>query len=55
MPASHKMLKSREQAANRAAGIGDEQGRLPSRVKAAEVMAKCSFCSTEIRTTKKKY
>ena len=26
---------------------------MPSRVKAVEVMAKCSFCSTEIRTTKK--
>lgn len=41
------------QAANRAAGIGDEQGRLPSRVKAAEVHAKCTICSTEIRVTKK--
>ncbi len=41
------------QAANRAAGIGDEQGRLPSRVKAVEVMAKCTVCSQEIRTTKK--
>ncbi len=38
MPASNKMLRAREQAANRAAGIGDAQGRLPSRVKAAEVM-----------------
>ncbi len=26
---------------------------MPSRVKATEVMAKCSFCSQEIRTTKK--
>ena len=47
------MLKSREQAANRAAGIGDEQGRMPSRVKAVEVMIKCTQCSTEIRATKK--
>ena len=53
MPASHKMLKSRQQAANRAAGIGDEQGRLPSKVKAAEVMARCTICSQEIRMTKK--
>ena len=53
MPASHKMLKSRQQAANRAAGIGDEQGRLPSKVKTAEVMARCTICSQEIRMTKK--
>eukprot|EP01038_Epipyxis_sp_PR26KG_P007636 gene7636-10395_t len=53
MPASGKMLKSRQQAANRAAGIGDEQGRLPSRVKAAEVLAKCTVCSQELRMTKK--
>ena len=53
MPASHKMLKSREQAKNRAAGIGDEQGRLASRVKPAEVMARCTICSLEIRITKK--
>ena len=38
MPASHKMIKSREQKQNRELGIGDEQGRIPSRVKAAEVM-----------------
>eukprot|EP00597_Dinobryon_sp_UTEXLB2267_P000546 CAMPEP_0170062684 /NCGR_PEP_ID=MMETSP0019_2-20121128/3819_1 /TAXON_ID=98059 /ORGANISM="Dinobryon sp., Strain UTEXLB2267" /LENGTH=134 /DNA_ID=CAMNT_0010268895 /DNA_START=49 /DNA_END=453 /DNA_ORIENTATION=+ len=53
MPASGKMLKSREQAANRAAGIGDENGRLPARVKAAEVLARCTICSHEIRMTKK--
>ena len=41
------------QAANRAAGIGDENGRLPARVKAAEVLAKCTVCSHEIRMTKK--
>ena len=52
MPASGKMLKSRQQAANRAAGIGDEQGRLPSRVKAVEVMVKCTNCGQEIRATK---
>lgn len=52
MPASGKMLKSRQQAANRAAGIGDEQGRLPSRVKAAAVMANCTQCMTEIKMTK---
>ena len=53
MPASHKMIKSREQKQNRELGIGDEQGRIPSRVKAAEVMARCTVCSQEIRATKK--
>lgn len=52
MPASGKMLKSRQQAENRAKGIGDEQGRLPSRVKPAEVMIKCTVCGQEIRATK---
>ena len=52
MPASGKMLKSRQQAANRAAGIGDEQGRLPARVKPVEVSIKCTQCSQEIRATK---
>jgi Zinc-binding len=53
MPASHKMLKNKEQKANRALGVGDEQGRMPSRVKVAETMGRCSICSTEIRMTKK--
>jgi len=52
MPASKKMLKNKAQAANRAAGIGDEQGRLPMAVKKAEVTAKCALCSQEIRVTK---
>ena len=53
MPASKKMLRNKEQAANRAAGIGDEQGRLPAQIKHAEVMAKCTVCSAEIRMTKR--
>lgn len=53
MPASHKMLKNKEQKANRALGVGDEQGRMPSRVKVAETMGRCSICSSEIRMTKK--
>lgn len=52
MPASKKMLASRQKAENRANGIGDEEGRLPARVKAAEVKAKCSLCGLEIRVTK---
>lgn len=46
------MLKSRQQAANRAAGIGDENGRLPSCIKKPEVMLKCTMCGQEIRATK---
>jgi hypothetical protein len=52
MPASSKMLKNKEQAKNRAAGIGDETGRMPSRVKAEEVNLKCNICFKEIRKTK---
>jgi len=33
MPASKKGLKKQEQKKNREAGVGDEKGRLPSRVK----------------------
>ena len=33
MPASKKTLKKQEQKKNQAAGIGDEKGRIPSRVK----------------------
>ncbi len=53
MPASHKMLKNKQHAANRAAGIGDEQGRMAARVKPAEVLGRCTICSQEIRMTKK--
>jgi hypothetical protein len=52
MPASGKMLKSRQQAANRAAGIGDADGRLPNRIKPTETNVKCSQCGMEIRATK---
>ena len=52
MPASGKMLKNKAQKANREAGIGDAQGRLPSRVKAAEVNGRCTKCFVEIRMTK---
>ena len=52
MPASGKILKNQQYAKNRAAGIGDESGRLPARVKAEEKNAKCSFCGIEIRMTK---
>ena len=52
MPASNKMLKKREQAANKANGLGDANGRMPSRVKATEQNASCTQCMQAIRTTK---
>ena len=52
MPASGKMLKNKAQRENRENGIGDEQGRLPARVKPPTVMVKCTVCSTEIRGEK---
>lgn len=52
MPASSKMLKNKAQKANREAGIGDAQGRLPSRVKAPEVNASCTKCLLSIRMSK---
>ena len=51
MPASNKMLKSREHAKNRELGIGDENGKIPARVKPANVMGKCTKCMAEIRMT----
>lgn len=51
MPASNKMLKSREHAKNRELGIGDKDGKLPPRVKVPNVMGKCQKCMVEIRMT----
>ena len=53
MPGSEKILKNRERAANRAAGIGDKDGKLSGNVKKAEIKLKCSQCQTEIRATKR--
>ena len=52
MPESNAAAKRRQQKANRAAGIGDEQGRLPARVKEAPKLIKCTVCSTEMKITK---
>jgi hypothetical protein len=51
MPESHKAEKRRMQKANRAAGIGDESGRIV-RVKDAPIMLKCSVCMFELKVTK---
>eukprot|EP00607_Mallomonas_marina_P011029 CAMPEP_0182422158 /NCGR_PEP_ID=MMETSP1167-20130531/7758_1 /TAXON_ID=2988 /ORGANISM="Mallomonas Sp, Strain CCMP3275" /LENGTH=133 /DNA_ID=CAMNT_0024599955 /DNA_START=87 /DNA_END=488 /DNA_ORIENTATION=- len=51
MPASKKILRNKQHAENRAAGIGDAEGRIPSRVKKEEVSAICTICSTSLRMT----
>ena len=52
MPESHKAEKRRIQKANRAAGIGDADGRLLSRVKGAPKMMCCTICQHELKCTK---
>mmetsp|Transcript_13147 Transcript_13147/g.16605 ORF Transcript_13147/g.16605 Transcript_13147/m.16605 type:complete len:136 (+) Transcript_13147:74-481(+) len=52
MPESNKAKIRRLQKANRAAGIGDEMGRLPARIKDAAVMMKCVVCFAEFKVTK---
>lgn len=38
--------------ANRAAGVGDESGRMPARVKEGPKMMKCTVCASELKATK---
>ena len=52
MPESNKGANARRLKANRAAGIGDEKGRLPSRVKAEAKMICCVVCKSELKCTK---
>lgn len=52
MPESNKAARARKLKQNRAAGIGDENGRLPARVKAAAQMSKCAECAMEFKITK---
>lgn len=52
MPESNKGANARRLKANRAAGIGDEMGRLPSRVKAEAKMICCVVCKSELKCTK---
>ena len=51
MPGSHKVARAKEMKANREAGIGNEKGQIV-RVKAPEVMVKCTVCGQELRMTK---
>lgn len=52
MPESHKAERARVRKANKAAGLGDENGRMPARVKAEAIMGKCTICSQELKITK---
>ncbi|VEU39766.1 unnamed protein product [Pseudo-nitzschia multistriata] len=52
MPQSNKGLNAARLKANRAAGIGDEMGRLPARVKAEAKMICCLVCKAELKCTK---
>ena len=51
MPESNAAAKKRQQKANRAAGIGDEQGRLV-KVKDPPKMSLCTVCHLEMKITK---
>mmetsp|Transcript_4510 Transcript_4510/g.6503 ORF Transcript_4510/g.6503 Transcript_4510/m.6503 type:complete len:132 (-) Transcript_4510:334-729(-) len=52
MPGSNKTERNRKLKSNREAGIGDEMGRLPTRVKDPGVIMTCLICKTELKCTK---
>jgi len=52
MPESNKGANARRLKANRLAGVGDEMGRLPSRVKNEAIMICCLICKSELKCTK---
>ena len=52
MPGSNKTERNRVLKANRAAGIGDEMGRLPVRVKDPGTTIACTICKAELKCTK---
>uniref|UniRef100_A0A7S4ELZ6 Uncharacterized protein n=1 Tax=Pseudo-nitzschia australis TaxID=44445 RepID=A0A7S4ELZ6_9STRA len=52
MPQSNKGINAQRLKANRAAGIGDEKGRLPARVKTEAMMICCTICKSEMKCTK---
>lgn len=51
MPGSNKTERNRALKANRAAGIGDEMGRIV-RVKDPGVTLVCTICKAELKCTK---
>mmetsp|Transcript_29952 Transcript_29952/g.55065 ORF Transcript_29952/g.55065 Transcript_29952/m.55065 type:complete len:137 (-) Transcript_29952:218-628(-) len=52
MPGSNKTERNRKLKANRQAGIGDADGRIPVRVKDAGIMMVCIVCKSELKCTK---
>jgi len=52
MPGSKKTERNRVLKQNREAGIGDETGRIPVRVKDAGTMLACEICKAELKCTK---
>jgi hypothetical protein len=52
MPASSKMLKSREQAKNRAAGVGDKDGKMPHKPAAVQNFVNCTVCCGQLKMSK---
>ena len=52
MPESHKAERARARKQNKAAGLGDENGRMPARIKAEAQMAACSVCQANLKITK---
>ena len=51
MPGSNKTERNRVLKANRAAGIGDEMGRIV-RVKDPGITLMCTICKAELKCTK---
>ena len=52
MPESHKAERARARKQNLAAGLGDESGRMPARVKAEAQMGVCAVCQANLKITK---
>lgn len=52
MAGSNKTERNRVLKANRAAGIGDETGRIPVRTKDPGTMIACTVCKSELKCTK---
>jgi len=52
MAGSKQTERNRKLKQNRAAGIGDETGRIPVRVKDAGTVLTCTVCKAELKCTK---
>eukprot|EP00578_Thalassiosira_sp_NH16_P009676 CAMPEP_0181109632 /NCGR_PEP_ID=MMETSP1071-20121207/18281_1 /TAXON_ID=35127 /ORGANISM="Thalassiosira sp., Strain NH16" /LENGTH=133 /DNA_ID=CAMNT_0023193343 /DNA_START=121 /DNA_END=522 /DNA_ORIENTATION=- len=52
MPGSNKTERNRQLKANRDAGLGDEMGRIPARIKDAAITMTCLTCKSVLTCTK---